>query len=99
MISGIDSENLEKLSKNLKYDFLELKEYINKLNNIKEQLTSIYEGSDLNFLYEDFNLQLEQLDVMSNKVENYIITFDNIYDGYKKQATYIGENASLYIEK
>lgn len=99
MVSGIDSENLEKLNKSVKYDFLELKENVNKLNSLKEQMISNYEGLDLNFLYEDFILQLEQLDNINNKIENYTITFDNIINGYKRQASYIGESANLYLEK
>ena len=99
MVSGIDSDGLDNLSKKVKQYYLDLSENISDLRNEFEQINNSCEGFELKSVYNRFDEQFKQLYKINNKIENYYQTLDNIILGYKEQEHYIADITNLYLNK
>lgn len=97
MISGIDCEGLIDLSSKIKSQSFDLIDIVDDLNSEFEQIELCYEGIDLNFLYENYREEINQLNKINNKLDGYHMTFDEVINGYKAQEINIASGVHLYL--
>lgn len=97
MISGIDCEGLSDLSSRIKSQSYDLKDIVDDIKSEFEQIELCYEGIDLNFLYENYREEIQQLSKVNNKLDGYYLTFDEVINGYKAQEANIASGVHLYL--
>lgn len=97
MMSGIDVTSLTKLSDDAKGYFEDLEDQAILLKNEFELIKKCCVGVDLNFLYNDYEKELDQLDKVSAKAEGYYLTTKEVVNGYKGQEHSIAGDIGLYL--
>lgn len=100
MMSGIiDSDSFDRIVNDVKINYLDLVEASNSLNSEFEQLASQRDKGDLISLYTGYRDQLDELEKINNKVQNYHNALVDIMQGYANQGYEIARGVNLYLSK
>lgn len=101
MITGgiIDFDSLMHVCDKVKLDYVELIQIFNELNNQILDEKSYCKGNELSFLYDKYCNQLNELNKINNKIQNYYLTIHDLILGYKSEQEEITRSMHLYLNK
>lgn len=100
MISGIiDGDSFKKIENEVKMNYLDLLEATKTLKSEFEHSVSNRDIGDLIILYNTYRDELDELDVINNKVQNYHTALMDIMVGYENQGYEIARGVNLYLDK
>lgn len=85
MMSGIDYEAMSNISPKVRSYYEDMESQLYDIKNEFEQIKSCIEGTDLRFLIQGYEEEIEQLDNIKLKTEGYYLTFEEVVKGYKVQ--------------
>ncbi len=100
MITGItDFDSLLSVCDKVKLDYVELMQVFNELNDQILGEKSCCKSSDLSFLYDKYCNQLNELNKINSKIQNYYLSINELIFGYKSEQEEITRSMHLYLDK
>jgi archaellum component FlaC len=100
MNSGIiDLIEYQKIENDIKQYYIELTGVTKSINGEFEQIISSTSNSDLNFLCMSYKKQIDELEKINTKIENYYSIISNVRNGYQNQVQETTQNINLYLNK
>lgn len=95
----VDMNQFQKIENEIKQDYFDLTDATRNIKGEFEQIFSGVSNSDLSFLCSSYQNQLNELDKINNKINNYYSILSNIRIGYENQAYEIAQSVNLYLNK
>ena len=95
----VDMTQFQKIENEIKQDYFDLSDAYRSIKGEFEQIVSGVSNSELSFLCTSYQRQLDELDKINDKVNNYYTVLSNIRIGYENQAYEIAQSVNLYLNK
>ena len=95
----IDMNQFQKIENELKNDYVELVETTKSLKGEFEQVFNGVSNSDISFLGTSYLNEINELEKVNNKINNYYSILSNVRVGYQNQAYEISQGVNLYLNK
>lgn len=95
----VDMNQFQKIENEIKQDYFDLVESSKNINGELKKIFSEVLNTELSFLCSSYQKQLNELDKVNDKVNNYYSILSNVRIGYENQAFEISQNVNLYLNK
>lgn len=98
-IGILDMDQYQKIENEIKQDYCDLVEITGSIKGEFEQMFSDVSKTELSFLNLSYQSQINELDKINEKINNYYDILSNIRIGYQNQAYEIAQSVNLHLNK